>query len=208
MKVSWNYILTGALIVICGQLVLSHYQRKSEIDQFITEYKAYGEQVKGTLAMARALNNEAIKLRSSSDAKNEVIIKLANENRVLASNASKITRERDSLKLAGQTITDTIALLQNKDRIILADSLIIVEKDNTIVNQKEQLSIRQTQINELTESGRLFQSRGDSLERVLNAKPKTPKSPNKLFNIIPLPDRKQSFLLGALTVTATWIFTK
>lgn len=208
MKVTLNSILIAILIVICAMLVLDSYQKKDSLDKFIKDFDEYKVRVENVSDIARILNEQAIQIRKSSDAKDTTIKKLQSEKTSLVLNSSKLTRERDSLKAIGKTIVDTVALLENKDAIIRADSLIIVSKDKTIANQASQLSIRDIQIAELRKSGDAFKVRGDSLQGVLDGLPKTPKNPNKLLNIIPLPDRKQSFLLGVVVTTAAWAITK
>jgi uncharacterized protein (DUF3084 family) len=208
MKVTLNSILIGVLIVICAMLALDSYQKKDSLDKFIKDFDDYKGRVENVSNIAKVLNEQAIQLRKSADSKDTVIKKLQSERTILVSTSSKLTRERDSLKAIGKTIVDTVELLKNKDAIIKADSLIIVSKDKTIANQTSQLSIRDVQIAELKKSGDAFKFRGDSLQGVLDSLPKTPKNPNKLFNILPLPDRKQSFLLGVVATTVTWALTK
>jgi len=133
---------------------------------------------------------------NSANAKDTSIVKLKDKAAVISVANKKLATKIDSLKQAAVSITDTSALIENKNQTITLltkqvynDSIIIVTKDSII-------AVKDIQLTQIRASANLYRVRGDSLQKILNIRPITPKNPDKLLNFIPLPSRVTSLLLG------------
>lgn len=183
-----KYILLG-LVAIAAAFYLGNAAGKTDLAKYIREYNEFRKQAAITTIYADSLKVEAAKWMESAKAKDTSIIKLKNAaTKIKDSNRVLITRI-DSLKADADTMTNIVALIENKTKTITLLTK-VVTNDSIIIGKKDSIiSYKDLQISQLKASANLYKIRGDSLQIIVLNLPKAPPNSGKLFGFIPLPSR-------------------
>lgn len=187
--------VTGALIFIAFSV--GNCGGEHKLDSFIIEYNEYKKEAQKTTKFADSLKIAVNKLTDDVKSKEDTIKTLTIGISFRQKQAQSLKQKLISLETQAQETIDTTTMLVLKDSVIdnlktqvATTEAIVVEKDKIIELKTEQLGLT-------TNSLQLAMQRGDSLQRTLMTLPPTPKNPNKLFGVIPLPSRK-TVAIGAL----------
>jgi len=183
-----KYILAG-IVLLAAAFYLGNAAGKTDLAKYIREYTEFRKQAAITTIYADSLKVEAAKWMASANAKDTSIAKLKNTATVIAASNRVLITRIDSLKADADTMTNIVALIENKTKtitlltkVVTNDSIIIVKKDSII-------SYKDLQISQIKASAEMYKKRGDSLQVIVINIPKPPPNPGKLFGFIPLPSR-------------------
>lgn len=199
--VQWFFV---AVILIGGAYMLGSCGKKTELDKFRQEYEQFKTNAKAAVKHADSLETE-IKALTDSAKKDSVAAsiqrkKIAQLNNSLGNTAQvndRLQHEIDSLKSVSP---DTSQISLKKDSLIKelrADSA----KMYGIILTYEKLDTAQIkEIGTLKETVKLANFRGDSLKKVLDNIPPTPKDPDKWIFGLKKPTRVEASFIGAIFI--------
>jgi hypothetical protein len=188
-------VVTVALVFIAFSF--GNCKSNDKLDSFIIEYNEYKKNAEKTIEFADSLKTTVDKLTDDVRLKEDKIKKLAIGITDTQKQKQNLKQKLTSLESRIEVTTDTAKILTLKDSVI-NNLKIQVTTTETIVEEKDKIiELKTEQLVLMTTSLQLSTQRGDSLQKTLLSLPPTPKNPNKLFGMIPLPSRK-TVAIGAL----------
>lgn len=194
-------VVTVALVFIAFSF--GNCKSNDKLDSFIIEYNEYKKNAEKTIEFADSLKTTVDKLTDDVRLKEDKIKKLTIGITDTQKQKQNLKQKLTSLESRIEVTTDTVKILTLKDSVI-NNLKIQVTTTETIVEEKDKIiELKTEQLVLMTTSLQLSTQRGDSLQKTLLSLPPTPKNPNKLFGVIPLPSRKTvaiSALLSGIVI--------
>lgn len=166
---------------------------KTELDNFIVQYESLQETAKHTTQIADSLNKQVIQLSDKAQKQNEKIKKLtiniSFKEQQNVFRVSQLSRLEDKV-IEAKTDSNLSSVIATQDTIISNIKNQLQTTNEIVSEQREIIQSQNTQILSLRDAVYAATLRGDTLQSIVNALPKTPSNPNKfLFGLIPKPNR-------------------
>jgi chromosome segregation ATPase len=200
-----KYAVIGVAIFLISYM-FGKSNSKNEFAEFQAKYEEYQRTSQNAIKYSDSLKTEVNSLRDQNTKKDSTIktltisISFKNKERAQLRNSLASLENRIDSSVAN---ADTATLLVLKDSAIVNLKAQVETADSVIVQQESVVKLQNEKIVNLNSALLLSETRADSLTKVLQALPTTPKNPDKfLFGLLPKPSRTVvavvSFASGAI----------
>jgi len=190
--------LVAVILIVGASMWIDSYLQQDNIDAYIKKYETYQEIAKKTTVFADSLKDVVHVMQTIVHTKEVTITKLTTKVKEQTDAKLQLSMQLDSIEHtmdSAKTIYDTLKI---KDASIVNLKTQLLHADTVIAQQNLIITERKGQVDTLNLALTHAMVRGDSLQAVLNALPKAPKNPNKIFGIS-LPSRTTIGIVGFIS---------
>jgi hypothetical protein len=203
-----KYAVVGVVVFLISY-TLGKSNSNDEFTEFRAEYEEYQKTAENAVKYSDSLKTKVTELINENGKKDSTIktltisISFRNKERAqLRNSLASLENRMESPEL----LADTAELLAVKDSAISNLKQQVSTADSVIGQQESVVKLQDEKIVNLNTALVLSEMRADSLTKIINALPATPKNPNKfLFGLLPKPSRTViavvSFAGGALVAS-------
>lgn len=197
------YVVLVALTLFTMSLCVEDLKKKTLLDTYAEENKAFREKADSAVKYTIELNKKVDRYKKQADKAKKNAAKAQVEGEQSEKLAADLKTYADSLAKKLGTASDSAnILLPIKDKII-------AQKDTTIGKQKIQISELNTALYKKDTMNVLLKKSNDSLTSVLSDVPTMDNCSNKIiFCKINKPSRRTSFFLGFGSAVALGVLTR
>ncbi len=203
-----KYAVVGVVVFLISY-TLGKSNSNDEFTEFRAQYEEYQKTAENAVKYSDSLKTKVTELVNENGKKDSTIktltisISFRNKERAqLRNSLASLENRMESPEL----LADTAELLAVKDSAISNLKQQVSTADSVIGQQESVVKLQDEKIVNLNTALVLSEMRADSLTKIINALPATPKNPNKFFfGLLPKPSRTMiavvSFAGGALVAS-------